>query len=76
MDYKTNESWEKFSTNPQYPFTVTDKDSGELFISLGQPDGRLNLGEKHPFKETVHHVLIMLFKVQKPDEEVKHFSTT
>ena len=56
---EANESWAK---NPQYLIEL-DK-TMDLFVSLGQPDGRLIPGETYPFADTIHHVMFSLHKLQ------------
>ena len=41
----------------------------DIFISLGQPDGRLIPGETYPYADTIHHVMFCLFKLED-DEKV------
>ena len=56
---EVNERW---ATNPQYLLEL-DKDM-DLFISLGQPDGRLIPGETYPFPDTIHHVMFCMFRLE------------
>jgi hypothetical protein len=53
-----NELW---ATNPQYLLEL--KKDMDLFISLGQPDGRLIPGEVYPFADTIHHVMFSMFRL-------------
>lgn len=41
----------------------------KLFISLGQPDGRLVPGEQYPFPDNIHHAMFSIFQLE-PDEQV------
>ena len=40
----------------------------DLFISLGQPDGRLVPGETYPFPDNIHHVMFCLIKLSDDDK--------
>ncbi len=53
---------DRWATNPQYLLEL-DRDM-DMFISLGQPDGRLIPGETYPFADTIHHVMFSLFKLE------------
>ena len=56
------EANQRWATNPQYLLELR-KDM-DLFISLGQPDGRLVTGETYPFSDTVHHVMFCMFRLE------------
>ena len=60
---EANQMW---AQNPQYLLEL-DRDM-DLFISLGQPDGRLVPGETYPFPDNIHHVMFCLFKLD--DDEI------
>ena len=60
------EANERWATNPQYLLEL-DKDM-DLFISLGQPDGRLVPGETYPYADTIHHVMFTMFKLEEGEE--------
>lgn len=53
-----NQLWAK---NPQYVLDL--KKDMDLFISLGQPDGRLMPGETYPFPDNIHHVMFSIFEL-------------
>ena len=45
----------------------------DLFISLGQPDGRLVPGEQYPFPDNIHHVMFSVFKLNKDETVMTKF---
>ena len=58
----TEENNKNWARNPQYLLNL--KKDMDLFISLGQPDGRLWPGEQYPFPENIHHVMFSIFKLK------------
>ena len=60
------EANERWATNPQYLLEL--KKDMDLFISLGQPDGRLIPGETYPFADTIHHVMFSMWRLEDDEE--------
>lgn len=58
---KTSKSW---ATNPQYLVQVKTDQEVELFISLGQMDGRLIRGSAFPFNDLVHYINLIIYPSQ------------
>ena len=46
----------------------------DLFISLGQPDGRLVPGETYPFPDNIHHVMFSFWKLDDDEKIISEFS--
>jgi len=49
------------------------KKETELFISLGQPDGRLWPGALHPYKDYIHNTMFTVMKLEENEKIVKEF---
>jgi len=62
-----NKDWSK---NPQYLLEL--REDADLFISLGQPDGRLIPGCSYPFPEEIHHVMFTIWKVDDKEPLTKY----
>ena len=45
----------------------------DLFISLGQPDGRLWPGESYPFPDNIHHVMFSIFELKDDEKMMEKF---
>jgi hypothetical protein len=65
---KANQAW---ATNPQYLLDL--KKDMDLFISLGQPDGRLIEGQEYPFPDSIHHVMFSLWKLKEGEKVIDAF---
>jgi len=57
-------SWAK---NPQFILEVTKPTN--LFVSLGQYDGRLDRGTKFPFAEKINPCILFVMKLKKGEEK-------
>ena len=45
----------------------------ELYITLGQVDGRLIPGSKHPYKEIIHNVMFSIFNADEGSDTLDKF---
>ena len=52
---------------------ITLKEDMDLFLSLGQPDGRLVPGEQYPFPDNIHHVMFSVWKLNPGEKLLKAF---
>jgi len=75
-DPQLMESWAK---NPQFVIQLntkkfkSGKNTTKIFISLGQPDGRLIRGLKFPFKENINPVCFTVARLSKGEQKLSKF---
>ena len=72
---KTPEQFVSYAKNPQFRITLNRSGGAptELFITVGQVDGRLIRGYKYPFKEVVSPFNVCLFNLAQGEEKLEKF---
>ena len=68
---QTEEAKKLWATNPQYLMEL--KKETELFLSLGQPDGRLWPGAQHPYKDYIHNTMFTVMNLDEDESIVRLF---
>ena len=62
---------EQWAKNPQFIVSVKKEGLTKLFISLGQPDGRLIHGLKFPFKDNIHAACFAICRLDEGEKMMK-----
>lgn len=72
---KTEEENERYGKNPQFLIKLNNKKSKQtqIFITVGQVDGRLMRGLKYPYKEVVHSFNTCVFKLPPGKKRIEKF---
>jgi len=74
----TQDQLDNWKKNTQYTLDINRKDGKEtnLFISLGQVDGRLYFNENNPFpfKEKIRPIIVVVFRLEKGEDRLPDFN--
>jgi hypothetical protein len=68
----------KWASNPQFVLELkrAENKKTSVFISLGQPDGRLFHGKTYPYDDVVFKVTVGLYKLSPTEEKLPKFDKT
>ena len=72
---KTEEENERYAKNPQFYIKINNKKNKktQMFITVGQTDGRLIRGIKYPYKEVVHSFNTCVYKLGNGKKKIEKF---
>ncbi|KRX02563.1 Peptidase C2, calpain, large subunit, domain III [Pseudocohnilembus persalinus] len=59
--------------NHQYIIQVNRNCKTELYISLGQDEGRLYKGEEYPYQRVINSILLCVFKLDSNEQKLQKF---